>query len=87
MNQPNLDNLSAMLVRDVTQRDRKLSIICIPVGVVQGMDGDIMAVLMSLTLMQDHADNPVSGLVDMDAVFREGYVDTGGKIQQSLLVH
>ena len=86
MNQPELDNLLPLLIRNVGHGDRILVIISKPVGVVHGMDAHIVPVLMPFSLMQNQADNPVSGHMNMNSILREGNVDAGGEIQRPVML-
>ena len=49
------------------------------------MNGRVVTILMSLSLMQDEADDLVGGHVDMDAVFGVGKADPDGDVDRLLM--
>lgn len=48
---PDLNNLSAVEIREVLDGDGVSLVICVPIGIVQGMNGHVVSRLMILTFV------------------------------------
>lgn len=70
-NQPNLDDLSKVFLRQVRQEYRVLIVIRIPVRIVQTVYGHIVSSFRSVNLVKDEADDLIGSHVNVDAMLRE----------------
>ena len=86
MDQPELHHFLFLLRSDLPQRLWILVIIGQPIRIVHCMNGDIVTIFVSTPLMKHQADDPVGGLVHMDAIIRKRDVDAGAKLQGSFML-
>lgn len=87
LHQPNLQDLTLLLGCEMAQRSGVSFIISQPHGIVHEKHRLVMAILVSLTLMEDeaHYHYPVRCIVDMSPIIRERDVDVREEIQRSVM--
>ena len=84
--QPDLRDLLHLLRRDEGNRSGVGFIVPQPVGIVYGQDALVMTILMAFSLVQNHSHDLVGGIVHIDAILREGDVESRGNFNFSMML-